>query len=72
MQRLLARGRGQDDTEEVIRHRLAVYRQRTLPMIRYYAGREELVTVDGARPVDDVSRTVLDRLEHLRRRPAAV
>ncbi len=61
--RLLARGRGADDTEEVIQHRLAVYREMTLPMIDYYAARETLVTVNGARPIAEVTWSILVQLE---------
>ena len=65
VRRLLERGRGADDTEDVIRHRLAVYDESTTPMLGYYADREELVTVDGAAPVDDVHEAVLAGLRHL-------
>lgn len=68
VQRLLERGRGKDDTEDVIRHRLEVYHERTVPMLAYYAEREELVAVDGSAPVDDVSRAVLALLEAVRGR----
>jgi adenylate kinase family enzyme len=37
-------------------------------MLDYYAEREELVTVDGAAPVDEVSREVLRELEAVRAR----
>ena len=63
VRRLLARGRGSEDTADVIAHRLEVYREHTLPMLDYYADREELVTVDGARPPEHVTRTLLDELE---------
>lgn len=68
VRRLLERGRGSDDTEDVIRHRLEVYQERTVPMLDYYAEREELVTVDGSAPVDQVSRQVLRELEAVRGR----
>lgn len=63
VRRLLARGRGNEDTEDVIEHRLEVYREHTLPMLDYYADREELVTVDGTRSPEDVTRQLLDELE---------
>jgi adenylate kinase len=66
VRRLLARGRGADDTEDVIRHRQHVYREQTRPMLGYYREREELITVDGSKPVDEVHRTVLDRLAAVR------
>lgn len=44
--RLLARGR-KDDSEEVIRRRLEVYRNATAPLIDYYRDRHKLLTVNG-------------------------
>jgi adenylate kinase len=67
VRRLLARGRGTDDTEAVIEHRLEVYQEHTVPMLAYYAEREELVTVDGGRPPDEVSWALVSRLERIRR-----
>jgi adenylate kinase len=67
--RLLARGRGQDDTPEVIEHRLTVFEAKTRPMLDYYAEREELITVNGARPVPEVSWSITVQLQQLRRRP---
>jgi adenylate kinase len=64
VRRLLARGRGTDDTQEVIEHRLEVYEERTRPMVEYYARREVLITVDGALPPDEVTASMLDQLEH--------
>jgi adenylate kinase len=61
--RLLARGRGAEDTAEVIAHRLEVYRQMTMPMLDYYAARERLVTVNGSRPVAEVTWSILVQLE---------
>jgi adenylate kinase len=62
VRRLLARGRGADDTADVIDHRLQVYEESTVPMLDYYAEREQLVTVDGAQPAEDVSSSLLQRL----------
>lgn len=52
----------QDDKEETIRHRLSVYRQQTQPLIEYYRGKNILVTVDGNRPVKDISSEILGLL----------
>jgi adenylate kinase len=67
--RLLARGRGKDDTPEVIEHRLAVFDAMTRPMLDYYAEREELITVNGARPVPEVFWSITVQLQQLGRRP---
>lgn len=63
VRRLLARGRGADDTQEVIEHRLEVYEAKTRPMIDYYRARERLVTVNGARPEDEVSWSLVVQLQ---------
>lgn len=67
VRRLLARGRGSEDTQEVIEHRLEVYEQKTRPMIDYYAERERLVTVNGARPVDEVTWSMIVQLQKTRK-----
>jgi adenylate kinase len=67
VRRLLARGRGTDDSRDVIEHRLAVYESKTLPMLEYYAQRETVVVVDGAQPADAVTIRLLAQLEHQRR-----
>ncbi len=43
-----------DDTEEVVRRRLEVYREQTEPLVRYYEQRGLLAAVDGIGSVDDV------------------
>ena len=63
VRRLLARGRGGDDTQDVIEHRLEVYESRTRPMVAYYADREVLVTVDGSKPEDEVTQDLIHELE---------
>lgn len=63
--RLLARGRGTDDTEEVIAHRLQVYREKTIPLLEYYAGREWMFAVDGTQSPDQVHSDIVSRLRKL-------
>lgn len=66
VRRLLARGRGADDNADVINHRLMVYEESTLPMLGYYADREELVTVDGTPVPETVFSSLLEPLERIR------
>lgn len=49
-----------DDTVIAIRRRLAAYEHQTRPVLDWYAGQGRLVTVDGRRDTDDVTRQVLD------------
>jgi adenylate kinase len=65
VRRLLSRGRGSDDTEEVIEHRLQVYQRNTVPLLEYYAGREWMFAVDGSRPPDEVHEEIVARLQKL-------
>ncbi|WP_336085395.1 adenylate kinase [Nocardia sp. SSK8] len=59
VERMLARGRA-DDTEDVIRNRLRVYREETEPLLAYYDGL--VVTVDGVGEVDEVNGRALSAL----------
>jgi adenylate kinase len=71
LSRLLDRGKQSgraDDSEEVINHRLDVYEERTLPLLDYYAQREELVTVNGARPISEVTWSMIVQLQKVGRR----
>lgn len=65
VRRLLARGRGSDDTQEVIEHRLQVYLDETVPLLDYYANREWMFAVDGAQPPDAVHQEIVARLHKL-------
>jgi len=65
VRRLLSRGRGSDDTADVIEHRLLVYQENTVPLLEYYAGREWMFTVDGAQPPDVVHAEIVGRLQKL-------
>jgi adenylate kinase len=65
VRRLAARGRGSDDTETVIEHRLQVYLDRTVPLLEYYAGREWMFTVDGAQSPDVVHEDIVRRIRRL-------
>ena len=55
--RLLGRGR-KDDLEDVIRHRLNVYRRDTAPLIQYYGDRQKLLTVDGNQSQEEVTNAL--------------
>ncbi len=52
--RLLGRGR-KDDSEDVIRHRLEVYREETAPLIDYYGDHHKLLTVNGNQSPEEVT-----------------
>lgn len=57
VERLLKRGREQgrsDDTEAVIRNRLAVYGEQTEPLIEYYESRDKLARIAGLGTIPEV------------------
>ena len=57
VQRLLARGRA-DDNEEVIRHRLSVYREQTAPLINHYEQRGQLKRVVSTGTIEAVAEQI--------------
>ncbi len=65
-QRLLKRAQiegREDDTEDVIRHRLDVYAEQTAPISDVYAQRGLLVQVDGIGDVDEVTERLLAAID---------
>lgn len=60
VERLLSRGRS-DDTEDVIRRRLQVFRDDTSPLLEFYA--DKLVSVDAVGQVDEVTERVTKALD---------
>ena len=69
VRRLLARAAEQnraDDSEEIIRRRLALYYDVTHPILEWYGERGILLSVDAMRPAEQVGRHVLTALEVMR------
>ena len=59
VQRMLARGR-EDDTEDVIRNRMSVYRSETAPLLEYYAG--DVKSIDAVGSVEEINARALAAL----------
>ncbi|GAA4471704.1 adenylate kinase [Rhodococcus olei] len=59
VERMLARGRA-DDTEDVIRNRMRVYREETSPLLDHY--QDITVTVDAVGEIDEVNARALAAL----------
>jgi len=59
--------RRDDDTPEAINHRLDLYEEQTAPLIEYYQDEGRLVVIDGAKPPDDVFRSLIEAVEANRR-----
>ena len=49
----------EDDQEETVRERLAVYREQTAPLIKYYQERGLYTEINGAQPSDIVFRDIV-------------
>lgn len=56
-------GRADDADSDVIDRRMQVYREETEPLVDHYRRRRALVTVDGDRPVDDVTTAIVAAVE---------
>lgn len=61
LNRAVVEGRA-DDTDTVIRHRLALYGEQTAPLIAMYEKKNLVVTVDGLGAVADVTARIVEAL----------
>jgi adenylate kinase len=52
-----------DDNPEVLRKRLAAYREQTAPLIDYYASKGALRTVDGMQGIQEVANAIERAIE---------
>jgi adenylate kinase len=55
--------RREDDRPAAVRTRLSVYREQTAPILPYYRARGLLKSVDGMKPIDEVSAEIEALLE---------
>ena len=51
-----------DDTEETVSKRISVYREQTEPLIEYYTKKGIIVNIDGEKPIDEVSKSIVASL----------
>lgn len=61
LQRLTGRGRF-DDTEEAIKQRLELYHHETGPLLDIFLNEGKLWVIDGAKPVEDVTKQIFAHL----------
>lgn len=52
-----------DDTEAAITHRFETYRSKTEPLIDYYKKRGILISIDGARPIEEISSDIAEKVK---------
>lgn len=63
MQRCLNREASRsDDAPEIVRRRIELFEERTIPILEYYDYRDRLVTVDGDRSPQEVHQEILGRI----------
>ena len=54
-----------DDTEETVRQRLSSYHEQTRPLGEWYQDLGLLIAVDGAGPIEEVSKSVANAISIL-------
>lgn len=68
--RLLCRGkcsgRADDRNEEIIRNRIAVYHEKTAPLIEYYAAQGKHLSTKGVGSVEEIFHNLCSAIEKLR------
>ncbi len=52
-----------DDNPEAMRHRLAIYYERTFPLIRYYKAKGILKAIDGSGTIEKVSSEIFEFID---------
>lgn len=57
----------QEDQPETIRKRIEVYQKQTQPLIDYYKTNGVLVSIDGAPPIDEVTKEIEQKLQEILR-----
>lgn len=69
LKRLLNRGRTSgrpdDQDESIIRNRIEVYQQQTMPVASYYQHQGKLREVDGTGAIAQISQRIFDILDHI-------
>ena len=51
-----------DDNSEILKNRINVYKNDTLPVLEYYKGSNKLHTVNGMQDIEKVSKDILSIL----------
>ncbi len=52
-----------DDTEEVIKNRLEIFKQETYPVLSYFENKRKCIRINGLQSIDDVNKDIIDALE---------
>lgn len=62
MSRSLARNRGADDTEDVILHRLEIFKNQTIEVLENYKSNGKMITINGELTILEVAEKLLEIL----------
>jgi adenylate kinase len=52
-----------DDQPDIIQHRIALFQERTLPILEYYSHRQRLLTINGNQSPEQVQQEILQKLK---------
>lgn len=52
-----------DDTEEVIKNRLNIYKKQTLPLLKYYEEKNKLNTINGVGEIEEIFNDLCKAIE---------
>jgi adenylate kinase len=61
MSRSLGRSRA-DDQPEIVRRRIQLFRDRTIPILEYYERRQKLLTIKGDQPPEHIHQELVKKL----------
>jgi len=62
IKRLIGRGRT-DDTEDVIKHRLEIYKEQTAPVKDYFSKKYKIVDIHGVGDIEEINNNIILMLE---------
>lgn len=52
-----------DDKEEVIKHRLEIYKSTTKPVLQFYKGQNKIIDIDGLQEINKVTKDIVSALQ---------
>jgi adenylate kinase len=61
-----------DDQEEVIRHRLQIFKSSTKPVLNYYKDKGRVIVIDGIGNVEKISEEILEAIKKKRNDPNSI
>ncbi|NJN73802.1 MAG: nucleoside monophosphate kinase [Limnothrix sp. RL_2_0] len=53
-----------DDTPEILEQRLKAFHESTVPILEYYSHRQKLLTIDTAKPISEITETLIQCLSN--------